>query len=230
MVLAGPRLVDLAGDHAAKCMSRARVDQRQVEVPDEEEDREQREDVVDGAGAVEDEAVVALAQPEEDAGQGEEQREGDRQQGVDLLAGVEAPLRRPPAGQPAPVVTVDGLDVAPVLGQALAVSGDDDHDDRDHPGDGDPDVDVADELAAADERRERRQVEDQPRREEGEERRRMRPVEQALGAGEALDAGRRERRYRRELSSHWSDRARRRRRSHSAPSSRAASSFRARSG
>ena len=97
--------------------------------------------------------------------------------------------RRP--AQPAPVVAVDRLDLAPVLGEALAVPGDDDHDDRDRPGDGDPEVDVLDELAAVDQRRERRQVEDQPGREEREERRRVGPVEHALGAGEALDAVRR---------------------------------------
>ena len=97
VVLARPRLVDLAGGHAAQRVARARMDQRQVEVPDEQADGEEREDVVDGAGAVEDEAVVALAEPEEEAGQREQERERDGQQGVDLLAGVEPPLRRPPA-------------------------------------------------------------------------------------------------------------------------------------
>ena len=59
-------------------MTRGRVDQRQVEVPDEEEHGEEREQVVDGARAGEDEAVIAFAEPEEEAGEREEERKRDR--------------------------------------------------------------------------------------------------------------------------------------------------------
>ena len=99
-----------------------------------------------GARAREDEAVVALAEPEEEAREREQQREGDRQEGVDLLAGVEPPLRRLAAAEPAAVVPVDRLDLAPVLDEALAVADDQDHDERDRPGDGNPDVHALDEC------------------------------------------------------------------------------------
>src|SRR6478735_3697628 len=97
VVLARPRLVDLSSGHPPQRMARARMDEREVEVTDEQADGDEREDVVDGARAVEDEAVVALAEPEEEAGEGEEEREGYGQERVDLLAGVEASLWRPPS-------------------------------------------------------------------------------------------------------------------------------------
>ena len=174
---------------------------------------------MDGAGAGEDEAVVALAEPEEEAREREQEREGDGQDRVDLLPGVEPALRRAAAAEPAPVVAVDRLDLAPVVGEPLAVADDEDHDDRDRPGDGDPDVDVLDELAAADQRRERREVEDQPGREQREERRGVRPVQDALGAGEAPM---RRRGSDAQASSHSTARSMRPRRSRSAPSSRSA--------
>ena len=46
-------------------------------MPDEQPDRGERERVVDRAGAGEDEAVVALTEPEEESREREEQRESD---------------------------------------------------------------------------------------------------------------------------------------------------------
>ena len=143
---------------------------------------------MDGAGAGEDEAVVALAEPEEEAGEREQEGEGDCEDRVHLLPCVEAALRRVLAAEPAPVVAVDRLDLAPVVCEAAAVADDEDRDDRDRPGDGDPDVDVLDDLPVGDERRERRQVEDQPGRQQREEGRGVRPVEGALGPVEAPQA------------------------------------------
>ena len=76
-------------------------------MPDEQAHREEGEHVVDGAGAVEDEAMVALAEPEEETRESEEECEGDGEQRVDLLARVEAALRRPAAREPATVVAID---------------------------------------------------------------------------------------------------------------------------
>src|SRR6476660_322711 len=95
-------------------------------MPGEEEHGEERQQVVDGAGAGEDEAVVALAEPEEEAGEREEAREGDGEDRVHLLTGVEPALRRVAAAQPAAVVAVDRLDLVPVVCEATAVAGDED--------------------------------------------------------------------------------------------------------
>src|SRR3954454_6952207 len=65
MVLARPVLVDPAARHAAERVPRPRMDHRQVEVTQEEDERDVRQPVVDEDRLREAEARVALAVPEE---------------------------------------------------------------------------------------------------------------------------------------------------------------------
>src|SRR5688572_3891118 len=103
-------------------------------MPGEQPDGEERQRLVDGARAVEEEAVVPLAEPEEEARGDEEDGEGRAEKRVELLACVEAPLRRATPAEPAPVVRVERLDLPPVGGEPPPVSQHDDEDESDHPG------------------------------------------------------------------------------------------------
>ena len=92
VVLACPVLAHRAESHPAQRMSRLRIDQRQVEVTADEEDRGYRETVVQQERARPAEVVVPLAVPEQESRDDEQQRERGRQGGVQLLAGA---LNRP---------------------------------------------------------------------------------------------------------------------------------------
>ncbi len=91
VVLPRPVLADVAGRDPAQRVSRGGVDDGEVEMTDEEPYRGERQRLVHDAGAVEEEAVVALAEPEEEPRDGEEQRKSGGEQRVHLLAGVELP-------------------------------------------------------------------------------------------------------------------------------------------
>ena len=132
------------------------------------------------------EARVALAVPEQEPGDDEEHREGGGEDRVDLLAGVEAPLRR--AG-------VAGQEAGGRRGRrgrsrgscARARAGSragrsaGAHQPRRPPSRcGRPSS-----AAGADAARERRQVEDETRAEQGEEGGRVHPVQEPLGEREA---------------------------------------------
>src|SRR5439155_1258808 len=62
-----PLLAHLAGRHAAKRMPRCRMDDREVEMTDEQEERRVEQPVVQRDGARPAEARVPLAEPEQEA-------------------------------------------------------------------------------------------------------------------------------------------------------------------
>ena len=205
--------VDGAGRHAAERVPRRRVDHRQVEVADEQDERDVHQPVVEDDRAVEAEAVVALAEPEQEAGGGEEDGERGGQDRVQLLAGVEAALRTRDPPQPEAVVAVDDVELARGAPQRAAVAEEDDQPECDRPGDRGVDVHVLDEGAAADGGGEARQVEDEAAPEQDEEGGRVDPVHPALRRGEPAD--------RVNVRSHSSSPPKRPGRSRAAPSTRA---------
>ena len=105
---------------------------------------------MDRAGAVEEKAVVALAEPQEEAGDDEEDGERGREQRVELLAGVEAPLRRPTPAEPPAVVGVERLDLAPVGSEPAAVAEHQNEHDRRGPDERGAEMEVLDEVPARD--------------------------------------------------------------------------------
>ena len=139
-------------------------------------------------------AAVASGQPEQDPRRGEEEGErggGDR---IQLLTGVETALRRLPQREPAAVIAVEPLDLAPVGGERAAVADDDDEHDRHAPGDCGEQVHVLDQPPVRDGGGEVGNPEDEAGREQDEERRRARPVERPLSTAETADVLRRARR------------------------------------
>src|SRR5581483_10663714 len=127
------------------------MDDREVEVAEQEKERDKGESVVQHDGARESEACVALAEPEEQAGDDEQHGQRGSEGCVQLLAGVEATLgRRPPPGQPAQVVAVEAVDLAGCAESAASVACERDKSECSDPGDSGPEVDVLDEPAATD--------------------------------------------------------------------------------
>ncbi len=174
------------------------------------------EPVVDEDRARQPEAGVALAVPEQQTGEEEEDGEGGGNGGVQLLARVEAALRRAAAAQPATVVGVEEVEIARRSAKAAPVAGGSDEQDRARPADARVEVDVFDQRPAPDNLGEAGQVEDQPGAEEEEEGACVHPVQRALRPREPAQVDRSRRR------SHSSGRPRRRGRSRAAPSTRRA--------
>ena len=106
MVLHRPLDADVAERHAAERVTRRGMDQREVEVADEERERHVHQAVVEDDRAREAEARVLLAEPEQEPGDAEQDRERGGEDRVDLLARVEPSLRCPAAAQPEDVVAV----------------------------------------------------------------------------------------------------------------------------
>ena len=94
VVLARPVLVHVAERHAAQGVAGGGVEHGEVEVAGHQEHQDQRGPVVHDHGAREAVRRVALAVPEQDAGRVHGQHQAADQGGVELLAGVEASLRR----------------------------------------------------------------------------------------------------------------------------------------
>src|SRR5205807_725670 len=92
-----------AGDRAER-VSSAGMDQGEVEVAEQEEEGDVHQPVVHDQRVLEPEGVVALAVPEEEAGDGEENGERGSDDRVDLLTGVEAALWCAPTFEPGEVV------------------------------------------------------------------------------------------------------------------------------
>ncbi len=191
MVGARPVLAHRAHRHPAQRMPCRGMDDREVEMPDEQSGRHEREPVVQRDGAREAEARVTLAEPQQQAGEQEQHRERRVERGVDLLAGVEASLRRrEAAAQPAHVVVLEDVELACGAQQPAPVAEQRDEHERRDPADTRPEVDVLHERPAADEDRETRQIENEPGGKQREEAERVHPVDRALGAREAADVAR----------------------------------------
>ena len=124
VMCARPVGVDPAARHAVQGMARLRVDQAQVEVAEEEEERGVHQPVVDQDRLGEPEARVALAVPEQHAGDAEQHRERSGDDRVQLLAGVQAALWRAAAAEPVAVVAVERVDLVQRRAQAAPVAGD----------------------------------------------------------------------------------------------------------
>ena len=85
MVAHGPLDADVAEGHPAQRVAGRRMDQREIEVADEEQERDVHQAVVEDHRAREAEPRVALADPEEHARDPEQDGERGRQDRVDLL-------------------------------------------------------------------------------------------------------------------------------------------------
>ena len=169
-------------------MPRLRIDDGQEKVPDEEDERDVHQPVVHEERVRRTEARVALAVPEEEAGDDEEQGERGGDHRVQLLPCVQAALRGRPALQPRAVVGVEAVDLPRGANERAPVSDERDHDERDRPGNGRVDVDPLHERTAADHLGEARQVEAEPGAEQDQERGRVHPVHGALGAREPRES------------------------------------------
>src|SRR5690349_10920348 len=107
------------------------MDDREIEVADEADERGVEQRVLQGHGARKAEARVALPEPEEQARDEEEHGERGRQDRVDLLADVEA-------------VVLEDLDLARRAQQATAVTDERDERERGQPADAAPEMEVLD--------------------------------------------------------------------------------------
>ena len=139
--------------------------------------------------AGETEVRIALAVPEQEPRDSEEQCEGGGHRGVELLARVEPAWTAGAAPQPAAIVLVETVELAQRRDHALAVADGDDEGEHDQPGDAGVEMDFLDERPACDEHAQLGQVEHESRGEQREEAERKYPVHRALGAGEAPDEG-----------------------------------------
>src|SRR6266545_851718 len=124
MVSSRPVLSDRTERDPAQGVPGARMDDREVEVTDEQHEKDVHQSVVDEQRARETDARVAFAVPEQEAGDCEEDGERAADRGVQLLPGVEASLRRPRAPQPAAVVRVEAVELAQRAPEAGPVSED----------------------------------------------------------------------------------------------------------
>ena len=172
------------------------------------------------------EARVALAVPEEEAADREQDREGGGDDRVQLLAGVQPALRRVAAEEPAAVVGVEVLDLVhgARAGTRRSPTTSDEHE-RDRPGDRRVDVDRLQERPPADEPRRGSAGRGRARSRAGRRRRPRAPSAPRARCGSSGGGARGPRRSR----SHSSGRPRRPGRSRGLPSSRSAGRRRARS-
>src|ERR687887_2740918 len=121
-----PAGTDVAGGDPAEGGARGRADDGQIEMPDKQDERDVHEAVVQENRVGEAKAGIALAVPEQEARDGEEQCEGGGQRRVQLLAGVEPARVAWPVEEPAAIVLVEAVELAPCGEEVLAVA------DRDH--------------------------------------------------------------------------------------------------
>src|SRR4051794_28238012 len=147
---------------------------------DEEEEGDVGQPVVDQDRLRKPEACVALAVPEQYAGDREQQREDRGQDRIHLLARIETTLWWMTALQPVAVVAIEQVDLTQRRPQAVAITDGDDQHERDDPGGRGVDVDALEQWTPAEELRETRQVEREARREQDDERRGVHPVDGAL--------------------------------------------------
>src|SRR5438552_17295291 len=91
-----PVLAHRPDGHSAQRVAGRRMANREIEMARKQAERDEHQAVVEDDRAREPKPRVALAEPEEDARNGEEDRERRRERRVQLLAGVEPALRRGP--------------------------------------------------------------------------------------------------------------------------------------
>src|SRR5262245_52137724 len=89
-----PLLVDRTEGHAAQRMTSGGMENGEIEVPDEQEEHDVHQTVVEDDCAREAKPRVPFPEPEEEAGDQEQHRERGRERCIQLLTGVEATLWR----------------------------------------------------------------------------------------------------------------------------------------
>src|SRR5579871_6781582 len=145
VVPASPFLAHGADRHSAQCVPRGGMDQGEVEVSGQERERDVHQSVVEEHRAREAEARVLLAEPEQEPGDTEEDRECGGECSVDLLARVEPSLRGFTGPQPAQVIAVERLQLTCRAPQPAKAEHDDDRE-RGEPADSGPEVHALDQL------------------------------------------------------------------------------------
>src|SRR6476646_3611475 len=111
VVLDRPLLVDPAARHPAQGMPCPRVEHGEKEVAEEEQQRHVHQPVVHEQCLRQPEAGIALAVPEEEAGEREQDGERGGDHRVELLPRVETSLRRLATSQPRAIVGVEAVDL-----------------------------------------------------------------------------------------------------------------------
>ena len=183
-----PVLAHVAEHHPAQSVPRRRVDEGQIQVPEQQRKRRVEQSVVEEDRAREAEARVLLPEPEEQTRDEEEHHEGRRQRSVDLLPRVEARLLpRSTPREPVDVLALEHVELARRPQHAAPVAEHRDDEERGHPADAAPEVRILDELPPPDLHREPRDIEDQPGCEDEEEAERVDPVDSPLGLREAVN-------------------------------------------
>jgi hypothetical protein len=103
-------------------------------MPDEQEERDVHQPVVDEQGVREPEPGVTLPVPEEEAGDREEQPEHGGDDRIQLLARIQPALRRTASAEPGEVVGVEAVDLASCAGELPSIAEEDDERQRHDPG------------------------------------------------------------------------------------------------
>src|SRR5919197_5746639 len=111
METARPFRVNRSEGNAAEGVPRRWMDQRQVEVAGKQDERGIHEPVMEQNRVRKPETGVALAVPEQEARDREQDSEGRGHDRVQLLAGVETARPTAPVQQPAQVLGVEALEL-----------------------------------------------------------------------------------------------------------------------
>src|SRR5438477_1581938 len=112
MVVECPVLAYPATGDRTERVASAWIDQREVEVAEQEEEGDVHQPVVHDERVLKPEGVVAFAVPEKEAGDCEQNSERRGDDRVQLLAGIEAALWSAAAAEPGAVGGVEGGDCA----------------------------------------------------------------------------------------------------------------------
>src|SRR6266516_5458202 len=107
-------------------MPRPWIDQGEIQMAGQQDERDPHQSVVQDDRSSETESCVTLAVPEQDPRDGEENREGGCYRGVELLTRVEAPLLCRIAAEPEPVVQIEPVEVVQGPAQSLSIAEEDD--------------------------------------------------------------------------------------------------------
>src|SRR5439155_19574972 len=111
MMLPGPLELDVAAHDSSERMPRPRIDQGEIQMAGQQDERDPHQSVVQDDRPREAESCVTLAVPEQDPGDREKHRERRGYRGVELLARVEAALLGRIAAEPEAVVQIEPVEV-----------------------------------------------------------------------------------------------------------------------